>query len=260
MLYARLNPDGTAFEPQRNLMRKTYGLDGGGTLAVDRKGNVYVGWHGRSEGAPEGEKGRRFYVARSRDDGETFGAEEPALARETGACGCCGTRGLADARGNVYFLYRAATNNIGRDMTLLTSSDGGAHFAGATLHPWRLLACPMSSESLAEGDSGVVAAWETNGQVYFSRIAPDSFDLSPPVSPPGSGDRKHPAVAVNSKGETILVWAEGTGWQRGGALAWRVFDRSGQPSGDSGRIEKGIPVWGLPSVVAGLDGGFTIIH
>ena len=59
--------------------------------------------------------------------------------------------GLADSRGNVYFLYRAATDNVGRDMTLLTSRDGGGHFEGTTLHPWRLFACPMSSESLAEG-------------------------------------------------------------------------------------------------------------
>src|SRR5205823_7825571 len=85
MLYARSNKERTAFEPQRNLMRKTYHLDGGGSVAADREGNVYVGWHGRAEAAPEGEKGRRFFVARSTDDGETFAPEEPALSRETGA-------------------------------------------------------------------------------------------------------------------------------------------------------------------------------
>jgi hypothetical protein len=260
MLYTRSNQEGTAFEPQRNLMQKTYQLDGGGSVAADREGNVYVGWHGRAEVAPEGEKGRRFFVARSKDDGETFAPEAPALARETGACGCCGTRAFADSRGTVYFLYRAATDNVGRDMTLLTSRDGGAHFEGVTLHPWRLFACPMSSESLAEGPSSVTAAWETNGQVFFSQIDPKTPEPSRPVSPPGGGDRKHPAVAVNAKGETLLAWAEGTGWQRGGALAWRVFDPSGRPTRESGRIEKGVPVWGLPTVVARHDGGFTIVH
>lgn len=259
MLYTRSNPGGTAFEPQRNLMRKTYQLDGGGSVAADREGNVYVGWHGRAEATPEGEKGRRFFVARSKDDGETFAPEEPALSLETGACGCCGTRAFADSRGTVYFLYRAATDNVGRDMTLLTSRDG-SHFGGKTLHPWRLSACPMSSESLAEGPSGVVAAWETNGQVFFSRIDPKTFDPSQPVAPPGGGDRKHPAVAVNAQGETLLAWAEGTGWQRGGALAWRVFDPSGRATRESGRVEKGVPVWGLPAVVTRPDGGFTIIH
>jgi hypothetical protein len=259
VLYARSNPERTAFEPQRNLMQRTFWLDGGGSIAADREGNVYVGWHAQSEGAPEGEKGRRFFVARSKDDGATFAPEEPALARETGACGCCGTRGLADSRGTVYFLYRAAADNVGRDMTLLTSRDGG-HFEGTTLHPWRLFACPMSSESLAEGPTGVTAAWETDGRVFFSRIDPKTLEPSRPVAPPGGGDRKHPAVAVNAEGETLLAWAEGTGWQRGGALAWRVFDPSGRPTRESGRVEKGVPVWGLPTVVARPDGGFTIIH
>jgi hypothetical protein len=260
MLYARSSPERTAFEPQRNLMQRTSGLDGGGSVAADREGNVYVGWHGRAEAAPDGEQGRRFFVARSKDDGATFAPEEPALAKETGACGCCGTRGFADSRGTVYFLYRAATKNVDRDMTLLISRDGGEHFQGTTLHPWRLFACPMSSESLAEGPAGVTAAWETNGRVYYSLVDPKALEPSRPVAPPGGGDRKHPAVAVNAKGETLLAWAEGTGWQRAGALAWRVFDPSGRATRESGRVEKGVPVWGLPTVVAQPDGGFTLIH
>jgi hypothetical protein len=51
MLYARLNDRGTAFEPQRNLMHETFGLDGGGSIAADHNGNVYVGWHGKAQGA-----------------------------------------------------------------------------------------------------------------------------------------------------------------------------------------------------------------
>lgn len=260
LLYTRSDPQRTAFEPQRNLMTTTSHLDGGGSIAADARGNVCVGWHARTEAAPEGEKGRRFFVARSRDDGATFAPEAPALPRETGACACCGTRGLADSRGTFYFLYRAATGGVDRDMTLLTSRDGGGHFGGTTLHPWRLSACPMSSASLAEGPSGVTAAWETNGQVYFSRIDPETLAPSRPVAPPGGGDRKHPAVAVNARGETLLAWAEGTGWQRGGALAWRVFDPSGRATRASGRVENGVPVWGLPAAVARPDGGFTVIH
>ena len=45
MLYSRLNDPGTAFEPQRNLLHETGGLDGGGTLAADGAGNVWVAWH-----------------------------------------------------------------------------------------------------------------------------------------------------------------------------------------------------------------------
>jgi hypothetical protein len=118
----------------------------------------------------------------------------------------------------------------------------------------------MSTMALVEGPSGVVAAWETDGQIYFSSLKPGTKHFTEPAAAPGEArDRKHPAVAVNAAGEMILVWTEGTGWQRGGALACQVFDKNGQPSGDKARVEGGIPVWGLPAVVA-TDGGFTVIH
>jgi hypothetical protein len=40
----------------------------------------------------------------------------------------------------------------------------------------------MSSETFAESAGVVVAAWETDGQVYFSRIAQDTGKRSPPVA------------------------------------------------------------------------------
>ena len=150
MLYSRSDRGGVTFEPQRNLMRRTFPLDGGGTIAADDKGNVYVAWHGRSEDSEAGEAGRRMWVARSTNDGATFSAEEPAFEKETGACGCCGTRALADHRGRLYMLYRAATEGTGRDMYLLTSGDHGDHFEGRMIHPWKFDACPMSSASLSE--------------------------------------------------------------------------------------------------------------
>jgi hypothetical protein len=45
MFYSRLTDDHTAFEPERNLMTHTFGLDGGGTLAADAAGQVYVAGH-----------------------------------------------------------------------------------------------------------------------------------------------------------------------------------------------------------------------
>ena len=77
---------------------------------------------------------------------------------------------------------------------------------------------------------------------------------------PGAGDnRKHPALAFNKNGDMILVWTEGTGWMRGGDLAWQVYDKTGTP-GESGRRAGAIPVWGLPAVIAEANGGFTIFH
>ena len=260
MLYTRSDREGRAFEPQRNVMTKTTALDGGGTVAADEAGHVYVVWHGRGDDRVPGEAGRRIWVARSNDDGAAFAPEEAAFDKETGACGCCGTRALADGRGTLYVLYRAATNFVGRDMYLLSTRDAGSSFAGRVLAPWKVSVCPMSTESLANSPTGVLAAWETDRRVSFARIDPESRTPSAPVTPPGNGERKHPAVAGNARGETILAWAEGTGWQKGGALAWQVFDRSGRPTAEKGRIEDGIPIWGLPAVVAKPDGTFLILH
>jgi hypothetical protein len=260
MLYARSADAGKSFERERNLMTRTSMLDGGGTVAADGAGNVLVLWHGRAPGAADGEMGRSVWIARSTDDGATFAAEEPVITDPTGACGCCGTRSFADSKGSIYMLYRAATHGVDRDMTLL-AADGGKPFHRAVLDPWRLNACPMSSEAITEGGRGVFAAWETNGQVFFTRVDLKMKGAPPKTSPPGgAGDRKHPALASNGQGETILVWTEGTGWQRGGALAWQVFDASGQPTSERGRVAGAVPVWGLATVVARPDGSFLIIH
>ncbi len=260
MLYTRLEPNSHEFEPQRNVMRKTSKLDGGGSVAADESGHVYVAWHGRLDDRIPGEAGRRMWMARSNDDGAAFAPEEPAFDKETGACACCGTRALADAKGNLYVLYRTATNFVGRDMFLLTSRAPGDRFSGNVVAPWNINVCPMSTESMANSPSGVLVAWETDRKISFARIDPESRKPSAPTSPPGNGDRKHPAVAGNAQGETILAWAEGTGWQKGGALAWQVFDRAGRPTQEKGRVDEGIPIWGLPTVVAKPDGGFLIIH
>jgi hypothetical protein len=107
----------------------------------------------------------------------------------------------------------------------------------------------------------VLAAWETSGQVYYGRIDPVTGKLLTRVPASGEGGtRKQPALAVNKLGETLLAWSEGSGWQRGGALAWEVFSPSGQPTRERGRVADGIPVWSLATAYARPDGGFTIIQ
>lgn len=259
MLYARLNNAGTAFEPQRNVIQSAFGLDGGGSIYADDAGNVGIAWHAPEPGG-KGEENRRVWLARSTDAGKTFAREVAASDAGTGCCGCCGMRAFSDRKGNVFMLYRSATEKVGRDTYLLASADAGKTFRSDKLQAWNISTCPMSSFSLNEAKGRVLAAWETDGQVYFASVDSENGKRSEPVAAPGHGGaRKHPAIAANDRGETILVWTEGMKWNRGGSVAWQVFDKDGKPTADRGRAD-GVPTWSLVTVFTRSDGGFTIIY
>jgi len=259
MLYSRLGADGR-FEPQRNLMRKTFALDGGGAVAADENGNVYVAWHGSSENSAKGEAGRVVWLAKSTDGGGTFSEEKPAFEESTGACGCCGMQVFADSRGRLLALYRAARETVHRDIYLLASGDRGKTFRSQRIDPWEIGACPMSSMSFSEGPAGVLAAWETAGQVFFGRIESQAPSLEGKTAAPGKADqRKHPRLAQNARGEALLAWAEVQGWGKGGELGWQMFGRDGTPLGDPGSVDN-LPAWSFGAPVADSDGGFLLIY
>jgi hypothetical protein len=73
----------------------------------------------------------------------------------------------------------------------------------------------------------------------------------------GTG-RKHPVAVANERGEMLLVWAEGTVWAKGGAVAWQVYSTGGQPTLEAGRAE-GVPTWSLATALANPDGDFVMV-
>lgn len=262
MLYARLNDAATAFEPQRNVIRLHPGLDGGGSVAADAQGNVYAAWHAPTE-PKTGEANRRVWVATSTDDGRTFAAETAATDQPTGACGCCGMALFADPAGRVFAIYRSATEMVNRDTYLLASNDQGKSFKNNKISPMHAALCIMSTPALAPGGAAdrVLAAWETQGQVFWSAV--DSTTLQPgaQVAAPGrGGKRKYPALAGNAAGEVLLAWTEGMGWQKGGSLAWQVFDKAGNPVPGRAGTAPGVPMWDTPAAFARADGSFAIIY
>lgn len=258
MLYSLLNDQLTSFEPQRNLMLHSFGLDGGGSVAADGAGGVYVAWHGIGESEAAGKQGearRAVWLTKSEDGGRTFARETKAWTQATGACGCCGMKIFADGGGNVSVLYRSATEGVHRDIYLLRSSDRGRTFEGRLMGKWEINACPMSSMDIASNGRQTAGAWENGGQVYWAR-----FDGGSTVAAPGEAKgRKHPRIAINERGEVLLVWTEGTGWQKGGRLAWQLYDRDGRTEGDI-RDAGDIPAWSFGAAVALPSGEFGIVR
>ena len=261
MLYSRLNNAGTAFEPQRNLMRFSYGLDGGGSVAADPAGHVFVVWHAAANGS-RGPSGRSVFVARSEDDGMTFAREAPAWSEPTGCCECCAVKAFVDSQGLLRILYRTAKANVDRDIYLLSSSDAGTTFTGGLVHPWNINVCPMSTEAYADGAAGLYVGWETEWQVYFGPVDRGTGKVTRIVPAPGTGapKRQHPALAVNPQGQVLMAWTVGMGWNQGGSVAWQVFDPNGQPvAGTRGRAD-GVPAWSLVAAFPRPDGSFVVVY
>jgi hypothetical protein len=285
MWYARTTDDGRAFEPERDLVGAHPGLDGGGSVAADRDGNVYVAWHAPAEPGG-GEADRRVWIARSRDDGKTFAPEVAADPTAAGVCACCGMKVAAGDGGAVYVVYRSATEAVHRDVHMVASADHGRTFADVAAHPWEVAQCVMSTAAVAPtadgnavGRAGGVAAgggrsgeawaaWETRKQIYFARLkAPGSrsagrasdFEVRT-VPGEGRGGRRHPSVAAAADGRFCVAWTEGTAWNKGGVVAWQVFGPDGTPVvGEAGRAD-GVPAWGVPAVVVAPDGTFRVLY
>jgi hypothetical protein len=259
MVYTRLNDAGTAFDPERNVVQAAYGLDGGGALAADSAGDVYVFWHAPQPGT-EGEGNRRVWMARSTNDGKTFEHEKPAFEKPTGACGCCGMSAFADDRNHVYVLYRSATEMVHRDIYLLVSTNRGDSFQGTDISQWNIGACTMSMEHFSESPAGVLSAWESMGNVYYGVVNPSTNRIAQTIAAPGEAkSRKYPVVIGNARGETLLAWAEGMKWGKGGSVAWQIFDKNGNPEGEPGHAD-GVPSWSLIAAFARPDGGFTVVY
>ena len=251
--YTRSRADGSGFEPQRDLSTGEQGaLEAGPAVAADRGGNVYVFWHA---GADEDAR-RRVYLTVSRDGGATFQPPRPVSPAVEGACACCGLAAVSDPGGAVHVSYRGAGANVRRGQRLLTSTDRGRTFSDRLVDPWELGACPVSTTNLFAGPVGLTAAWETRGQVYFADV--DRLDAV--RSPPGQARfrRKNPAVAVDSRGDTLLAWGDGPGFSFGGSLHWQLFDAAGRPVGEPGG-GAGTIIGGSTLAAVVQDGRFLVI-
>ncbi len=251
LLHARLQPGGKTFSPQQNLMGDTTALDGGASIAANDKGHVAVVWHA----APAGERGeieRLVYARYSTDDGGTFSAPAPLNEKQPGVCACCSLRAHLAADDTLTVLYRGAPAPTARGMILLTRQAGRTTLT--KLDDWRVAMCPMSSASLLPATQTLRAAWENDGQIFTGLMR------EPPASTQKVGPKKakHPALAQNGKGETLIASVIGSGWNKAGSLHWDLLDAQSRvtASGDGDNL----PLWSYVVAYARPDGSFVILQ
>jgi hypothetical protein len=202
-------------------------------------------------------------VATSSDGGKTFASEQP-IPGEPGVCACCGLRAFTTNDESLDVFYRAV-NGAHRDMreARLTTPDGAGPPGGRSfvLSERETMTCPMSTCTVAYGSKiGQRQAWEDGDGVRYGYLGSKLVA----VAPPGEGHgRKHPAIAIDESAalHVCLAWTEGMGWQKGGSVAWQVFDGYyNKPiSGASGRLQ-GVPMWSLVAVFAKPGGGFVVVY
>jgi hypothetical protein len=122
------------------------------------------------------------------------------------------------------------------------------------LDDWRVAMCPMSSASLMSAAQTLRAAWENDGQIVTGLMGEPAAS----AQKVGPKNAKHPALAQNAKGQTLIASVIGSGWNKAGSLHWDLLDAQGRVT-DSGDGDK-LPVWSYAVAYARPDGSFVILR
>jgi hypothetical protein len=117
----------------------------------------------------------------------------------------------------------------------------------------------MTTFAMAAAGDGIVAAWQTQAQIYTGLLNPEGRLVTSVTAMAGTGIRKHPAVAINAAGDRLIAWTEGTAWARGGTVAWELRTSEGERIASEANAGV-VPVWGLVSAIGRPDGTFVVFR
>jgi hypothetical protein len=214
--YTRRLPNGTAFSPLKNINHKP---SEGFSLAVSDSGTVSAVW-----------MADKLYANVSHDGGNTFSSTvelDPAL----NPCNCCTTSSVYGADGRLAILYREETDN-NRDMylALWDQKPNQVTKTRVSTTPWKIDSCPMTYYSVVRNGNGYIAAWPTQGEIYFARLDANGTPISPKeIKTLGSsGMRSGIIPVVAPDGHTLVAW------KKENQLGWQLYDEHGRPRGNPG--------------------------
>ena len=235
VMYSRLSEGRDSFEPARNLNQKP---SDNYSLAADDKGNVAVIW--MAEGV---------YASISKDGGDSFSA---AMDLETDPCECCGSRTMFTTDETLCVLYRDKAEND-RDTYLALLANNARQFEHTKVSQtaWYIDSCPMTGSFLSPTSDGMIAAWETKGEVFFARLEKGG-QMTSAGEVCASDNGRYPAVLTAPDGLTVVAWKNATN------LEWQLFDTQNKPLERRGS-ESG-SFLDRPAGVATKDGVFLLFH
>jgi hypothetical protein len=252
LFYTRLADDRASFKDQVNLNRTSYGLDGNGSIVVDRNGTVHVFWHAHVRGRPD----RVALTVRSTNNGQSFSVESKITQEPLGACECCTMEAFSSNKGGLYVAYRTA-EKTSRNVVVFSFDKRSGGFTEVQRHRWNIVACPASTFAFAEDDRRVYAAWENENHVYvndvLSKADPDNVSL-------GSKSGKYPSLAINAKGDRLITWSSETGWGKGGFVEYKVTNRAGVVSSHSNGPGPSPAAYSFSSACALPTGDFIVFY
>ena len=244
--YARSTEDGSAFESPRKLVTdNANGIEAEAAIAV-KDNEITIAWHA---GDMADEASRQVYVVRSIDGGDHFGAETAISDASLGACACCTLATGYDRSGEFVYAYRSAINGTGRHLQLVRGT------STQSVGDWTVDTCPVSSNTIKRD----WLVFETQGVVMSTSV--NSPAPRPVTTSDGDLRQKHPDIAINSKGERLVVWGEANGYVKGGQLRAQFLgetDSHQRMQPDTGDMT--IPDFSIAATAALADDSFLILY
>ena len=259
--YSRSLDGGRTFEPPRALASLS-GIDGL-TMAADGAGTVVAFFHHVTPGQQlEVPQAHRLYLARSTDNGTTFGPEERIKIQgmDDLACSMCMMRARITADANVCLALRVANDNI-RDFFLLRGPKQENAFTPLRVNEdrWELKTCPMCGPELTLDPTGrMLCAFMSRHRVYWSALDDSRFTLHV-ATPANENDEIYPAAFGDSKEHVLLVWQVGPmAVGRTATVKWALYRWDGTFTGKQGTL--GVSTSGTKATAfLGTDGTFYIV-
>ena len=170
-------------------------------LAASPSGLVVLAWLDLRAG------GTRIFASISRDHGATWAPDALVYASPSGTvCECCHPSIALDRDGGIAVMFR---NNVdgNRDMYVVRSARQGGFTTATKLGAasWQLNACPMDGGGLAVTDSGIVATWRRESDVFLSSSQVPERRLGPGRDPVIATTGAHQDIAWSSSAGIMLV-------------------------------------------------------